>query len=165
MNNILIAIILIVAVIFDLKYKKFYNWLFVSSFIIAILAVVIFQGYQTLLPSFFSLAIISSIGLSLYYLKIMGAGDVKLLFVMSILMNYLAILEVFVLSIFWGGLLGLVSTILKGRFKSLISNVTNLLVYRVKPEKKELNAIPYTVALFIGWLTHLMLKQKGVSVW
>ena len=158
------SIILAIAVVFDLLYKKFPNYLFITLFLTAACAKIYVFGLTGIGVSLASLVAVLAVGLFLYYLRVLGAGDVKLLLVLSILINMSA-LKILVLSIVWGGLLGLISALLHGKIKQVIWNIKQLIIYRLKPEAKKLHFIPYTVCLFLAWITHLVLKQKGVPSW
>lgn len=151
------SVILAVAVVFDLLYKKFPNYLFLIFALVALATKGVFVGFS----SFWVLLIIP-LGLTFFYFKVLGAGDIKLLFVLSILIGE-TVFEVLLISVIWGGIFGLTSALFHGKIKDLILNMKGMIFYRIKPYK--LNFIPYTVCLSFAWLTHLFLKQRGVLSW
>ena len=151
------SVILAIAVVFDLLYKKFPNYLFLIFALVALGTKGILVGF----PGFWVLLVIP-LGLTLFYLKILGAGDVKLIFVLAVLID-VVVFEILLYSVVWGGMLGLTSALFHGKIKDLISNMKAMIFYRIKPYK--LNFIPYTVCLSFAWLTHLFLKQRGVLTW
>ncbi len=159
------SIVLMVAVVFDLFYKKFPNYLFITFFIIAFCSQVYVSGLAVGLgASLASLVTMSALGLVLCYIGALGAGDVKLLFVLSIFIPG-KIIDVLILSIIWGGILGLVSALFHGKLKQLVLNMKNLIIYNVKPEKQNLSFIPYTVCFFLAFITHSFLDHRGVLSW
>ena len=89
--------------------------------------------------------------LPLFLMGATGAGDLKFMMSFGILMGTIPILEVFIYSLFWGALIGILQSLLAGKIFPLIRNLTGFL-YKLKPSKVQ--KIPYTMAILLGWLTH-----------
>ncbi|MEO0336107.1 MAG: hypothetical protein AAF202_06925, partial [Pseudomonadota bacterium] len=65
-----------------------------------------------------------------------------------------------VYSLFWGALFGVLRAILLGQGYVLFYNMVGL-VKRERPSEALLTKIPYSVALFFGWMTYLSIRQLG----
>lgn len=140
---------LTVAVCDDLLFRKFHNWLFLSLTAIGFLYIFIAA------PLHPSLAVAGflvggALMLPLTLFRVVGAGDMKFMMCFGILIGPLPILAVFVYSLFWGGLLGLLQSLFGKKIGSLANNLHGML-YRLRPHTVQ--KIPYTVAIFLGWVT------------
>lgn len=142
--------LLMIAAVLDLRIGKFPNWLFVTSALLGILWLglrtemrdfMLAIGYSILF--FFALA-------PLVYFKAFGAGDIKLLTSLSLFVSVPTAATVFLYSLFWALLIGLLKVLLSGELK----NFTQSLLLR-NPQTKAQN-IPFAVALFIGWCSFLV---------
>ena len=80
-----------------------------------------------------------------------GAGDMKFMMCFGILMGTIAIFEIFLYSLFWGALIGVLQSLTAGKISNLVSNLS-LMSMKMKPT--QLHKIPYTVAILFGWLSY-----------
>ncbi len=145
----------------DLKMRKVRNEFIVIGFFMALILLLINEGVSGLPIGLLSLVAALGIGFPLYLLKIVGAGDVKLLMVLSLNLDWNAVLVVGTSALIWGALLGVFQMLLKKQIGYLVSNLVTVLRTRTGLESKELHHIPFTVALLFGWLTHVTLLQTG----
>ena len=106
----------------------------------------------------FSLGIL--LGAPLVLLGILGGGDFKLMAVIGLATDWNSLLWMSVYSILWGGLLGLVRAILDKSALQLIKNSFAILNPLVKKEEITLHKIPYSIALFFGWITYTFLVGR-----
>lgn len=148
------TLLLLTAFLFDIKTGKFPNWLFVLSTVIAFASLFLHQ------PSIGSIAwaigssfLVFVLLVPLVLLKAIGAGDAKLLFVFSLLAGWQTTLTVFIYSLFWGLLIGLLKLVFSGQ----IFNFAQSFILRTLPTSQQ--KIPYTAALLLGWATVLL--QRG----
>ncbi len=161
---LIISFLLLAAVVSDLYRKKYFNWLFVSSFFIAFCSALLLKENPPWLPLVFSFGTALVLGVPLMLIKALGGGDVKILLAISPLFTWNALIETFVLSLIWGLILGLLIIILNKNFKQFFQNLISLFFKRThKTSQLSLHQIPFSVALFFGWISHLSLIQKGSS--
>lgn len=140
---------LVVAVIDDLLFKKFHNWLFLSLTLVGFSYVLSFTNLP-LIQSFGGFVVGGLLMLPLVLMGAIGAGDMKFMMCFGILMGTLNIFEIFLYALFWGALIGVLQAFMAGQGRMLFNNLTGM-VYKLKPVKT--NKIPYTVAIFFGWLS------------
>ena len=159
-NNILVLIALGFAVFTDLKVKKVDNRFVVGIFIIGILAQIFVHGFSgiVLMASAFSTAV--ALGLPLYLMKVFGGGDFKLLLAVSTLLDWKAVIVVTLASLFWGAILGIFRVAFQGDIKSVFTNLLSVFL-RNNAHIQKLHAMPFTVAILFGFLSHLTLSQVG----
>ena len=141
---------LLIAVVDDLCFKKFHNWLFIGLSALGFVSVFLFSFMEPVdaLGGFFAGGLIM---LPLFLIGATGAGDLKFMMSFGILMGTIPILEVFIYSLFWAALIGILQSLFAGKFFALIRNLTGFF-YKLRPSKVQ--KIPYTVAILLGWLTH-----------
>lgn len=146
---VLPALFLGVAVIDDLCFQKFHNWLFISLSTVGLVAVGLLQVQPPTqaIGGFFTGA---GLMLPLVLMGIVGAGDMKFMMCFGIIMGIVSTFEIFVLALFWGAAIGVAQSLFAGNIRSLISNLKGF-AYKLTPAKVQ--KIPYTVAILMGWLT------------
>lgn len=155
--------ILLLAVIDDIASRKIHNKLLLILTPITLgLLVWHLQGNfldhlgQSALGIFLSIIVVLPFVLS----KILGAGDLKLLMLLSLVLSPQVLFQIFIFSFVWASLLGLVQIILAGQLSSLITNLVNL---KKLKENKELHTIPFSVALFFSWSSIVVLKFRFID--
>jgi prepilin peptidase CpaA len=152
------SLILIAGIINDLKSKKVKNYIILVSLILSIINVYYFSGFTGLKFGGLSLLVTFASCLPLVLAKIMGGGDMKLLMVVSTAINPMSAFFVLIYSFFWGALLGIIKAVLNKQGLQLLFNTLDIAKGGGKAVPQEnLHKIPYTVALFLGWLTQLSL--------
>ncbi|MCB9025644.1 MAG: prepilin peptidase [Bdellovibrionaceae bacterium] len=152
------TLVLIAGIINDLKSRKVRNYLVVLLLFTAIANVYFFAGWEGLKWGGLSLLVALGSCMPLVLTRIMGAGDMKLLMAFSVGVSPMSVFLVLIYSFVWGALLGVFQAILKGEGMSLINNTLTIMTGGKKAVSEEkLHKIPYTVALFFGWLTQLSL--------
>ena len=142
---------LLIAVVDDLLFRKFHNWLFITLTLVGVFYVFTFS------PIHWSLAlggfwVGGLLMLPLVLVKAIGAGDMKFMMAFGLLLGVQPIFWVFVYALIWGAVLGLLQSLLSGQFKLLIWKMASLF-QKMKPHST--HKIPYTVAILFGWLTWL----------
>lgn len=149
--------ILLAGVIDDLRSRKFHNWLFLTCLLVALVVVLATQGLLGLPMALLGFVAGLGVFLPLVLLKIIGAGDMKLMAAFGLAAGWDAVLSVAILSVIWGAVFGLLATIFRGHFKTLVHNMFSIVVARERREL-DLQKIPFTIAILMGWLTHLVLR-------
>ena len=165
--KIIATVILLIGMIDDLYSRKIHNKLILILLPVVLLSVFTVHaikgdwiaGFQSLVTvSLVSGFIALLIGIPLHKLKILGGGDVKLYFVFSLAVSWNATIGSILLSFVWGSLLGIFMSILKNQWKNLIQNIV-LIAKLQKPKQEKLQFLPFSVVLFLGWISFQVLKD------
>lgn len=141
---------LAIAVVDDLWFKKFHNWIFLSLTLIGFLIVTL-TGNPSLFEALGGFVVGGLLMLPLVLMGAIGAGDMKFMMCFGILMGPIKVFEIFLYALFWGAAIGVLQAILAGRFSKMLGNL-KLMSVRVKPHQP--NKIPYTVAILFAWLSY-----------
>ena len=156
--------ILLAGVVDDLLYKKIHNWMVLAALTLALVTQFYIGGTTAVGWGILSALVAASLCLPLVLTGMLGAGDMKLLMAFGLVTTIPIVIGVTLLSLFWGTVLGLLQSLLRGEIKSLFMNTVNVARFK-KIESEDYHRIPYTIALFFGWLTQLTLAQAGVHLW
>lgn len=168
-----LLLLLSVAAVFDLRFHRIPNWLVLAGALFGVI-------YNTIAPTFpgntilFPLAGIGMgllLFLPLYFLRAMGAGDVKLLAMVGAFLGAGATVRVALLSIIAGGVLAIVFVAMKGTAPRLIQNLSTVFQLtildvstgnapglRVAPEQSA-GRLPFGVAILVGTMGYLVFRQ------
>lgn len=154
--------ILLVGVIDDLRTRKFHNWLFITCTVVAF-AVSFYAGSWPGLNS----AVLGFVAgflivLPLVRMKMLGAGDMKLLAAFGAMVGWSVVIDVAILSLIWGAIFGLIQVITKGQLKATLQNMATIASMKKERTDLQLHKIPFTIAFAVGWLSHLVL-HRGVA--
>lgn len=150
--------ILLLAVIDDIASQKIHNklLLILTPLTLGLLAWHLKAGFlghltQSGIGVLLSVVVVLPFVLS----KILGAGDLKLLMLLALVLSPQILFQIFLFSFVWASLLGLVQIIVSGQLSSLIANLIN---FKKLKDNKELHSIPFSVALFFSWGSVVILK-------
>lgn len=151
--------ILVAGVVDDFRTRKFHNWLFLVCTAFAVAIAVWLGGVGGLMLSVMGFLAGIAILLPLVLLGVVGAGDMKLVAAFGACAGWEAVCYVVFFSFIWGVLFGILRVILSGQLKTFASNMVAIVTMK---DRKELvlQKIPFTVAIFMGWLTHL--ANRGI---
>ena len=149
--------ILAAGVVDDLRSRKFHNWLFLTCCVLGAVVVAISGGMHELLFAGFGFFAGFIILLPLVLTGLIGAGDMKLLAAFGLVAGWDAVLTVAVLSLFWGAIFGVVRVLADKQGRAFFKNLSAIATLQ-KRENLVLHRMPYTVALFMGWLSYLVLE-------
>lgn len=149
---VLPGLILVSAMVDDLRSKKIHNVLIIISFVVAIISIVILQGFSALLPAFAKLLVALGISAPLFFLKVLGGGDVKLYSVLALVLAPRILILSLVLGFVWGAVLGVVKIILDKKAHLMLVNLLSLLKFKKLPSDT-LHKFPFSIGLFLGWLS------------
>lgn len=105
----------------------------------------------------FSAVLALLVGIPLALARIIGGGDLKLLFLFSLSLHWSDFFRILLYSLPWALVLGLVKISLDKKLKDFFFNLYFLLRYR-KSQGLEFHNIPYSIALFMAWLSLLTLQ-------
>ena len=148
------ACILISSAIDDLMSKKIHNYLILVQAGVAVISVLIIQGPMSLLYALALMGLSLLITIPLVLLKVIGGGDMKLFAVLALVLPPRLMLWTFICSFVWGALLGVIKALLDKKASLLYFNM--LFLFKFKPPATEqLHTFPFSVSLFLGWLSAL----------
>jgi prepilin peptidase CpaA len=161
LRYIIVAILLSIAVVFDLRTRKVPNAFVIFSLCVGIITQVIQTGLFGLATSIGGVVFGIMLGILFVLIKVIGAGDMKIFAAVSSLLTWKSILISFVLSFIWGALLGVVQIAVSGKLGELVTNYRFMMFKATRPAV-QLHSIPFTVALFFGVLSEITLSLRGV---
>jgi len=101
------------------------------------------------------------ITIPLFASRILGGGDVKLFAVFAFAVDPVTMFWTLVYSFIWGALFGVTRAALQKQLGVLVRN-TYKIASRQKLQVQEIQKIPYTFALLLGWATQITLLRGGV---
>ena len=148
--------ILLAGVVDDLKTRKFHNWLFLTCAAIGFLSSLVLFGTHGLIPATMGFFGGFFLLLPLVMLKVIGAGDLKLMAAFGAATDWNSVLAVAIFGLIWGAIFGVTRVVISKQAPVLAKNMMQLALFK-STKGIELHTIPYTVALFFGWLTHLLM--------
>ena len=158
--------ILMTGVVEDLRARKVRNTVFLICLAIAFIAeLVVGLATHSLGPTIliavtgFGCAI--AITLPFVLFGVLGAGDMKLFAAFGMATSWNAVLTVFIASLVWGAVLGLVSSFTHGQGKALLRNTLGIFVPAYRVDRTQMHAMPYTVALLFGWVSYLVILNTS----
>lgn len=147
--------ILLAGVVDDLRTRKFHNWLFLTCAAIAFITVLILGGPQALIRA--SLGFFSGffLLLPLVLMKIIGAGDLKLMAAFGAATDWNAVLMVSIYALIWGAIFGVVRVVVSKQAPAFARNMMQLAMFK-SVQGIEVHKIPYTIAIAMGWMTFVI---------
>lgn len=152
------SLILLTGVVEDLRARKVRNTVVLTCLVIAVISSFF---TSSMMAGLLGMAAAFGLFVPLVALRILGAGDLKLMMAFGMATNWETVLAVALYSLLWGAMLGLVRAIIAGQFLYLVKNTLRLTTGDLKPGSSELQLIPYTVALAFGWLSHIFFIRGG----
>ena len=161
MEMIAVATVSLVAgMVDDLRSRKVHNGLVLALLALTAVATLYFRGVEGSLAGAAAMALALAITVPLFMGRVLGGGDVKLFAVFALALSPAPMFWTLVYSIIWGGLFGVMRAMLQGQLPMLVRNTTRAAA-RQKIQVQELQKIPYTFALLLGWFTQLTLMKTG----
>ncbi len=155
------TLILLVGVVDDIWTKKFHNKLFVGSMVFAAVFCLAIGGPAQLGIGIISLLTVFVVMMPMVLLKVVGAGDLKLMLAFGLASNWQDVLGVLMYSFLWALLFGLVKAALDKKLFLVFKNVGDM-VSKKSVDMNSLHRIPYTVPLFFGWMSQLASQGRWV---
>lgn len=147
-----LSFLILSACVMDITSRRVSNRFVLFSAIVCFSLQVYLYGIGGIIPSLTSFAITFMALLPLYMLRVFGGGDFKFFVALSFILSPWVTTDIILLSILWGGLIGLIQTLISGEAKNLIYST----YFKIKGLSRGLSTdfkIPYTIAYLLGWLT------------
>ncbi len=151
----LAALLLLAGVVNDLRERKVRNPIVLAGFAVGVITALTTAGLQGLMIASLSLLTAIVAILPMYLMRVIGGGDVKLFAAVSLFLNWKAVLITLFASLIWGSVLGVAQVIMQGKGKAFAHNMMAVAL-RTKLQDTQVHKIPYTVALFFGFLSSLV---------
>lgn len=151
---------LVAGMVDDLRSRKVHNVLVVSLFAVTLVASLYFRGFHGTLPGLSAMALALVCTIPLFATRVLGGGDVKLFGVFALAVDPGSMFWTLVYSFVWGGLFGVTRAAMNKQLPMLVRN-THRIASRQKVQMQEIQKIPYTFALLLGWFTQLTLLRAG----
>ncbi len=126
--QILLALVVVAAAMFDFRYRRVPNWLTVSGILLGIgLNAFLFET-PGLWMALKGVGVAFLIYFPLYLLRGMGAGDVKLMAAVGAMVGWANWLGILVLTSLFGGVAAVVLVVAKGRIRKTAENIWLILM-------------------------------------
>jgi prepilin peptidase CpaA len=162
MKMTIFVVIFCGAIAQDLLWRKVKNFYVIAAFLAAFLFQWFQLGFTSSVMLLQNLLFSLVIGVGLYLFKILGAGDVKIFSVTSMLLPFESIPMIYFYSLFWGGVFGILRYAVSGKIHTLVYNMIFVADSKTR-NSVAMQPIPFTVAFLLGALTDWTLKQHGIT--
>jgi prepilin peptidase CpaA len=146
--------ILTIGLIDDLLTKKVHNALVAFLFVIAAIFTLL-QGQ--VVTGLFGLIAAVAIFFPLFALRVIGAGDAKLMMVFGLATSAPTIVSVALYALVWAGVFGVTKMALSQNWQA-IKNVAGHFATCFRLPVAATESLPMTFPLLLGWLTYLHLQ-------
>ena len=170
-------VLLVIASVSDYRTHKIPNWLTAGGIVFALIysAAVPFSRDHGFLWALGGLLLGFVIMLPCYLLRIMGAGDVKLMAMVGAFLGVTDILPAVIFSFITGGIAALVFALYNKALLRMLGNVKNVsqmmmlsAIGGFRPDVqieagKSVGKLPYGICISIGTITYLVGKQLGFA--
>jgi prepilin peptidase CpaA len=173
--KVLLVAIVLLAAIYDLRFRRIPNWLNLSGVILGVAVNTVLFGRSGLMLAFFGIALSLLIYVPLYLIRGMGAGDVKLMAAVGAIAGPWNWFAIFVATALLGGVVSLVFVAFKKRLHQTCFNValvvTELCHFRMPSKSNsELDVhhprslgMPHGVLIAIGAVAFLIVRQDLIT--
>lgn len=170
-----VIVIALVATVTDVLYNKIYNWLTLPAMVLGLALGAYSNGWMGLLQSFLGIGVALILYGWMFAIRVMGAGDVKLLMAMGSLGGVIYVIDVAIFSILVGGVMALGILIFKGRIKAFARKIYRFLVsvfYKNLvlefPEVDHKLTMPFGIAISVASVWVLLdnpMVKWGIRLW
>ena len=156
---VILAIILLIAVVSDIRFHKIFNWLTFPAMVVAVSYHSYMSGLQGLIFSVVGIFVGIGLLILFYFKGGMGAGDVKLMGAVGGMIGAKGVFVAFLCTALVGGIFAIVLLTLHGRLKETAKRygtILKVLIFTwsliyLPPEKEEkMPLMPYGVSIAIG---------------
>lgn len=151
-------ILLLIAVVSDLRFQKIHNKLILILLPLVLLASFLMKGFLGLQEGLLSFLFALVLGVALNRTRFIGGGDLKLMCLLAFLMSWQAFCYTLMYAFLWASLLGIFKIIFEGNFKNFLWNLFYIFKFK-SLQKTKLHTLPFSVGLFFGWLTYVALNR------
>lgn len=175
-TGVLMALLVVAAVI-DWKTLRIPNWLTLGGMVLAFVAnaVAASTPWSGLASSAMGLAVGLLLLLPLWMVRILGAGDVKLMAMVGAFVGPWAALNATLYAVIAGGIAALLVAALKGSLGRLLQNLRFILTVALTPASgvwrdastaarlPSVGTLPYGICICLGSAAYLVVRQLGLA--
>ncbi len=175
-GQILLGILVAIAAIFDIRYRRIPNWLVLAGLVAGLAWNVYASGWSGLLRASEGLGLGFILYFPLYLIRARGAGDVKLLAAVGAVTGPGNVLWIFLLTAILGGVIALILLIFRGRVRRTFFNVGWIIrdlshaqaPYRSNEELDVTSSkgmrLPHGAMIAVGVLAFFFITKYGVNI-
>src|SRR5579863_8450750 len=175
-GQILLGILVAIAALFDIRYRRIPNWLVLSGIIVGFGWNVSSSGWSGLGRASAGLGLGFILYFPLYLIRARGAGDVKLLAAVGAVIGARNCLWIFLLTAILGGIIALVLLLFRGRVRKTFFNVAWIigdLIHLRAPYRSsdELDVtttkglrLPHGAMIAVGVLAFIFIAQRRLNI-
>jgi len=175
-GQILLGILVAIAAIFDIRYRRIPNWLVLAGIIVGLAWNVYSSGWSGLLRASEGLGLGFILYFPLYLIRARGAGDVKLLAAVGAVAGPLNCFWIFLLTAVLGGVIALILLLFRGRVRQTFFNVAWIIrdiLHMQAPWRSndELDVttdkgmrLPHAAMIAVGALAFIFITKYGVNI-
>ena len=175
-GQILLAILVAIAAVFDIRYRRIPNWLVLSGIIAGLAWNSSTSGWSGLGRSAEGLGLGFALYFPLYLIRARGAGDVKLLAAVGAITGPRNCFWIFLLTAVLGGIIAVILLMFRGRLRKTFFNVGWILQdlvhfrapYRSSDELDVTTTkgmrLPHGAMIAVGALAFIVMAQRGLTI-
>jgi prepilin peptidase CpaA len=175
-GQILLGILVAIAAIFDIRYRRIPNWLVLAGILVGFAWNASSSGWSGLGRASEGLGLGFILYFPLYLLRARGAGDVKLLAAVGAVTGPLNCLWIFLLTAVLGGIIAIVLLLFRGRVRQTFFNVGWIIrdlmhlqaPYRSSDELDVTTTkglrLPHGAMIAVGVLAFIFITKYGVNI-
>jgi prepilin peptidase CpaA len=122
--EVVLLMLVVAAAVYDVRYRRIPNWVSVGGAVLGVLLNgFLYRGFPGITFALSGMGLGFGLYFLLYLLHAMGAGDVKLMGAAGALVGWRDWFGIFLLTALIGGIMGLIVTVARGRFKRTFWNM------------------------------------------
>ena len=175
-GQILLGILVGVAAVFDIRYRRIPNWLVLAGIVVGLAWNTSASGLSGLLHSAEGLGLGFALYFPLYLIRARGAGDVKLLAATGAVTGPGNIFLICILTAILGGIIALIVLLIYGRLRKTLFNIGWMVQdlshlrapYKSSEELDVTTAkgmrLPHGAMIAVGVVAFLLLTKHGLTI-
>lgn len=175
-GQVLLATLVAIAAIFDIRYRRIPNWLVLSGIIAGLAWNLSTSGWSGLGRAAEGLGLGFVLYFPLYLIRARGAGDVKLLAAVGAITGPGNCFWIFLLTAVLGGIIAVILLLFRGRLRKTFFNVgwiiQDLIHFRAPYRSSgELDVtttkgmrLPHGAMIAVGALAFILMAQHGMTI-
>lgn len=174
---VVLVVLLVIAAVIDWRTYRIPNWLTVGGMVFGLIYNTVAAGpaLSGFLTALVGLAVGLGVLLPLYMLRVMGAGDVKLMAMVGAFVGLPGVLYAVLFSLVAGGIAAVVFSLYRRVFRRMTANVADIVQAMAfvaiagggprgnTPAQASIGKLPYGVSICVGTIASLVAKQLGFA--
>lgn len=159
-NYIQVSVLLLLAVVSDIRTYKIKNSITLSFIVIGLLTNTLFNGYEGMIFSLKGILFPVVILIWLFALKMLGAGDIKLLSAIGSILGSKFVLQDVLYSFISGGVMAVIIMLIRKNGRQRIAYLMNYLktcfitfsfpLYTIEDTQHDTSRFPFSIAILSG---------------